>query len=44
MFDLINEEKVEFDGRSKTIPKPHTYWTGKGFVFIRELLKVDGLI
>ena len=28
----------------KALEKPHTYWTGKGLIFIRSLLKKDGII
>ena len=32
------------DSYGRPLTRPHTYWTGKGLVFIRELLKKDGLI
>ena len=32
------------DSQGRPLQRPHTYWTGKGLVFIRELLKADGLI
>lgn len=32
------------DSYGRPLTKPHTYWTGKGLAFIRELLKADNLI
>ena len=32
------------DSYGRPLTKPHTYWTGKGLAFIRDLLKADGLI
>lgn len=32
------------DSQGRPLQKAHTYWTGKGLVFIRELLKADGLL
>lgn len=32
------------DSRGKPLTRAHTYWTGKGFAFIRELLKADNLL
>lgn len=32
------------DSQGRPLQRPHTYWTAKGLVFIRELLKADGLI
>ena len=32
------------DSYGRPLNRPHTYWTGKGLAFIRELLKSDGLI
>jgi phage antirepressor YoqD-like protein len=32
------------DSHGRPLQRPHTYWTGKGLVFIRELLKADGLL
>ena len=32
------------DSYGRPLNRPHTYWTGKGLVFIRDLLKADGLI
>ena len=32
------------DSYGRSLNRPHTYWTGKGLVFIRGLLKADGLI
>ena len=32
------------DSLGRPLQRPHTYWTAKGLVFIRELLKSDGLI
>lgn len=32
------------DSYGRPLNRPHTYWTGKGLAFIRELLKADGLL
>ena len=32
------------DSQGRPLNRPHTYWTGKGISFIRDLLKADGLI
>lgn len=32
------------DSLGRPLTRPHTYWTGKGIAFIRDLLKADGLI
>ena len=32
------------DSQGRPLQRPHLYWTGKGLVFIRELLKADGLL
>jgi phage antirepressor YoqD-like protein len=32
------------DSKGRPLTRPHTYWTGKGLIFIRSLLKEDGLI
>lgn len=32
------------DANGRPLEKPHTYWTGAGLLFIRSLLKEDGLI
>ncbi|MBR5598651.1 MAG: phage antirepressor KilAC domain-containing protein [Alphaproteobacteria bacterium] len=32
------------DSQGQPLQRPHTYWTGKGLAFIRELLKADGLV
>lgn len=32
------------DSLGRPLQKAHTYWTGKGMAFIRELLKADGLL
>ncbi len=32
------------DSQGRPLNRPHTYWTGKGVSFIRDLLKADGLI
>ena len=32
------------DSYGRPLTRPHTYWTGKGLAFIRDLLKADGLI
>lgn len=32
------------DSNGKALSRAHTYWTSKGILFIRELLKSDGLL
>lgn len=32
------------NGKGKPLTRAHTYWTSKGLLFIRKLLKNDGLI
>lgn len=32
------------DSKGRALERAHTYWTGKGMLFIRSLLKEDGLI
>ena len=32
------------DSQGRTLSRPHTYWTSKGFMFIRSLLEKDGLL
>ena len=36
--------KYDEDLKGRALERPHTYWTGKGIAFIRELLKKDGKI
>ena len=31
------------DSKGRALSRPHTYWTGKGMAFIRDLLIADGL-